>query len=201
MEEGLAGRLPKEEIGRAAFRTAYKERPHISKSQLDQYGSATYIELGNSATIKFRESGVRYIAAIGLTYDTILVLYGINTRSLFVTRFYDETEEVLATAGDFIRGIKGKETIEARIIGMQSNQYPYKIEDLVSKISRQKARIVELDIFGTEKRHIAADAKLGMSMDILTEDRLYRPGELKNDVQLSEFKVAGAQQARKPTQR
>ncbi len=190
----IVGRLSKEQIGRAVFRIAAKERIHISKSEIDRYGSTAYIGQGDSVSMQFADDEKRYAAALDLTYDTVLTFYELNARQLFVVRFYDEVDKVLGMSRDFIKRTNGKKGIEARIIGMQSNQYPYNLERLVAEIEQQRARIVELDVFGTEKRHIAVDSKLGMSMDILTEDRLYRPGELNSNIQLSEFKAAAKAQ-------
>jgi hypothetical protein len=51
----------------------------------------------------------------------------------------------------------------------------------------KKMKLVEVDIFGTNTRHIAIDAKLGTSYNILMEDRLYRAGELVNNLTMENF--------------
>ena len=46
---------------------------------------------------------------------------------------------------------------------------------------------MEIDMFGEEKRHMAIDMKTGLSYDLLLENRIYRPGELKNDEKEDDF--------------
>jgi hypothetical protein len=51
---------------------------------------------------------------------------------------------------------------------------------------------MEVDLFGEEKRHIVMDMKTGLSYDLLLENRIYRPGELKNDEKEEDFQSSTA---------
>ena len=46
---------------------------------------------------------------------------------------------------------------------------------------------MEIDLFGTDKRHIALDLKTGTSYDLFLENRIYRPGELANSEKEEDF--------------
>ena len=47
--------------------------------------------------------------------------------------------------------------------------------------------IFEADLFGSDRRNIAIDLKTGTSFNMLTENRLYKPGELANTTTEEQF--------------
>ncbi|MCL4404741.1 hypothetical protein M1583_02000, partial [Candidatus Marsarchaeota archaeon] len=47
--------------------------------------------------------------------------------------------------------------------------------------------LVEADLFGNEVRHIAFDAKQGMSFNVLVNNMNYKPGELVNKMTIDQF--------------
>ena len=71
---------------------------------------------------------------------------------------------------------------------MQKNQdFYFVINQVMDFIVENKIRLVEIDLFGENTRHIAIDTKLGTSFNVLMEDRLYRPGELVNSMTVENF--------------
>lgn len=167
----------------------YEIRQNVSKSRVDLYDSVRYLLIGSTVTLRYEnETSVRYIAAEGMSYDTILSLYDINSRSLFVARFVSFDDKIKQQVEQFIGSIKiPTPRYEARIIGMQnSEEYKdlYKIADMLSV---HKIGLYEIDLFGTDVRNIALDAKLGVSYNVLMENRLYRPGELMNKTTIEQF--------------
>ena len=50
--------------------------------------------------------------------------------------------------------------------------------------------IFEADLFGNSTRHIAIDIYSGMSFNVLLEDKLYKPGELVNNMTREQFERA-----------
>ncbi|MDE1868520.1 MAG: hypothetical protein KGH60_00950 [Candidatus Micrarchaeota archaeon] len=167
----------------------FKDRQHISRFRADLYGSAKYLSVGDSATLRYTdETSIRYIAAVGMTYDLMLSLYDINSRSLFVARFASFDDKTRQSAEKFLGSTKNpKPKWEARIIGMQnSEEYKdlYKIADF---LTTNGISVYEIDLFGNEMRHVAIDSKLGVSYNMLMEDRLYRAGELINKSTVEQF--------------
>jgi len=89
----------------------------------------------------------------------------------------------------FINSLKkDKPNLEARIIGMQKNQdFYFILNQIFDFLISNKIRLVEVDLFGDNTRHIAIDTKLGTSYNVLMEDRIYRPGELVNSTTVENF--------------
>ncbi len=197
--ESILSKIPKRNVGRSQILINSKERMHISKSDLDRYKSTTYLQIDEANELRFDESGTRYLASLDLTYDTLVSVYEKNTRSVLVVRFYDDPKTVVSKISGFVKALKYKEGVEGRVMGMQSNNYPFEVNTLISNMEGLGICIKELDLFGTSVRHIAIDSKLGSSIDILKEDRLYRAGELANLKSLPEFKAEMTQLIEKRT--
>lgn len=183
------GLLSDTALGSGRYTRCYKNRQNISKSRVELYNSAIYLNIGGSATLKYTDStSVRYIACAGMTYDTLLSIFDINSSNLFAARFATFTDRQRQAAEDFMLSIKRRRPrFEARIIGMQnSEEYKdlYKIADM---LSAHRIGIYEIDLFGSDVRNVALDSKLGVSYEMLMEDRLYRPGELANNMTVEQF--------------
>lgn len=179
------------EIGSNEYRHDFKERAHISKSKIDEYSNAFYLGVGKSKAIHYKdETETRYIAAMGMTYDTVISVYDVNTRNIVVCRAFKYGDAERAVLGGFAGSLKkARPNLEARIIGLQTNQKDVAamLNELADFFLANKVKLVEVDLFGTNTRHIAMDAKLGTSYNILADDRLYRPGELVNNMTLENF--------------
>jgi hypothetical protein len=178
------------ELNKTEYKQTSKERVHISKSKIDAYSNALYLKVGKSERIHYNvESSKKYIAATNMTYDVIITIFDVNTQNAFAYRFfkYDSLLKVNATA--FITSLaKSKPNLEGRIIGMQNNQdFYFVINEIIEFFISHNIKIVEIDLFGTNTRHIALDTKLGQSYNVLLEDRLYRPGELANSMTIENF--------------
>ncbi|MEM0149533.1 MAG: hypothetical protein QXW10_01395 [Candidatus Micrarchaeaceae archaeon] len=175
------------EFGKVPCVFAYKARAHISKSKIDEFGEAVYIDIGEASTVKYAASQTRYIAAMNIAYDMLLSIYEIDTSSLFAARLLDFSENDKNMVLKFLRSFKARTNFEARIIGMQNAQQHAALEKISGFAEAKGIPIVEVDLFGGSKRHIAMDSKVGVSYDILEYDRLYRPGELDNKATFEQF--------------
>ena len=182
------------EMDTGEYRHDFKERPHISKGKIDEYSNAIYLEVGKSGSVHYVDgTETRYIAAIGMSYDTMISIYDVNTRNIIVCRAFkygDAEKTALKWFVDSLR--RAKPNLEARIIGMQTDQKEYKpmLSELSDFFAANKIKLVEVDLFGANLRHVAMDAKLGTSYNLLTEDRIFRPGELVNQMTVENFENA-----------
>ena len=168
----LEDKLSQNDVNTAVLTLNFKDRPHISKSKMDENGSCEYLEKEGVLQIRYDEKiGKRYIAAPNLTNDLLVSVYNINSAELFVARIsnFDAAKE--------IEKIKGG-NLEARMIGLQNNQNYEIVKSLIKLFERKNIPIMEADLFGNQIRHVAIDAHQGMSLNILLLDRIYRPGEL-----------------------
>lgn len=177
-------------LGSAEYRLNSKERAHISKIRLDSYSNATYVRTGELQRIRYDEIKPRYIAATGLTYDLLISIHDVNSRSTFVYRPYRFA--LLLNEGKLKKEIlslnKSRPNLEARVMGLQNDQdYGLLLSEAADFITKNRIRLVEVDLFGGSARHIAIDCKLGMSFDILMENRAYRQGELVNNLTVENF--------------
>lgn len=177
------------EFGKAATLMTYRPRPHISRSRLDSYSNAVYIETNESVRRDYsRWHGERYVVAKELTFDLLLSLYEVNTARLAAFRYFGPR---VGMREELERGIKAiaswKPNIEARLIGLQNNEDRGILRRVMEALSGSGVRLVEVDLFGESTRHVAIDTKLGASYDVLLEDRHYRAGELTNRLTIEDF--------------
>ena len=182
----------KSDINKMEYKKVFKERPHISKSKVDMYSNAVYVGIGGSKKLYYSsEIDTRYIAAKDITFDMLVSLYDINNRILLASRIYKYAFDVEKKMTAMIASIKGKKTnLEARIIGFQNNEDVYLIgEELADFFMKNRIELVEVDLFGSNIRHVAIDAKLGSTFNMLLENRLYRPGELSNSMTVENFEA------------
>ncbi|MGC9037352.1 MAG: hypothetical protein ACP5IK_01400 [Candidatus Micrarchaeia archaeon] len=173
-------------FGNAQIRIASAERPHISLSSL----RANFVEIGygQSAMVEYAEK--RYVLAKSLDYDLLISIYDVNSGHVFAFRAIKQ-EDMKKLLYNFIKKLK-KPNLELRAIGMQNLREGYGT-DLLANIElayttlKPNVKLVELDLFGNETRHIAIDAKTGSSNDVLIYDRFYKPGELTTQTSLEQF--------------
>ncbi len=194
----LKSDIKKEDLNKEGYRHSSKERVHMSKSMMDMYSNARYLKTGEFFAIHYKDETVtRYIAATDLTYDFIISIFDVNTRNLLVYRifrFSKLVEKDIAKIADSLK--KNGANLEARIIGMQNNEdFSYVLTDIADFLISRGIKLLEVDLFGDSIRHIAIDAKFGMSYNVLMEDRLYRPGELINSMTLENFEATLKQES------
>ncbi len=189
--EAILKREAKNDISKDVYRHNFKDRVHMSKSRMDEYSNSQYLEVGGSKEIHYKdETECRYVAAPNLTYDSAVSAYDVNTRRLMVCRFFKYDRSIKDKLMAFVRQLRrNKPNIEARMIGMQSNQEGFSsmLDGLSDLFIDNGIKLVEVDLFGSDVRHVAFDAKLGTTYNILMEDRLYRPGELINKMTIENF--------------
>jgi hypothetical protein len=131
--------------------------------------------------------GTRYILAQDLTFDMVVSVYDVNSRSMIAARVSREPKlkdwEAMAKRLSTLK----KPNLEVRIIGLQngSSEMTQIIEELHRHV--ESGRLMEMDLFGTGIRHIAFDIKTGVSYNVLLLNRLYRAGELATQIGKDEF--------------
>ncbi len=190
--EGIFSRaLSRTSFGADRYLHCYKERTHISKGAIDTYSKGTYLEVSKFYKGGFQSPAeVRYVVANNITYDMLMSIYDVNARSVFVCRLFGFEGNTSAQLSSYIESLgklKRKPNLETRLIGLQSKQKADYLGQISDLISAAGIKLMEVDLFGKETRHIAIDMKLGVSQDVLLEDRLYRPGELINTITLEQF--------------
>ena len=174
-------------FGAEEYTRTFKKRPHISKSKIDAYSNCTYLKANDFiARDNYKETDQKYIAATQIAYDTLMSLYDVNTRSIAAARFMDFTADMRAMFEKFIKSSR-RPNFELRIIGMQSDQAVDSLYGISDFITKNRLGLFEANLFGKEFRHIAIDIYSGMSYSVLLMDRIYKPGELANNMTMEQF--------------
>lgn len=178
-EKLLASKLQDSTLSSKQYALALKPRQNISKARLDAHGTCKYIGHSEFAALSYSELTTTGVGAINITADMVLSMYEINTRKLAIYRLPEVTLSAMPFFEKFIRSIR-RPVLEARIIGMQNDASPFQLIAFLDVLLSHKIPLVEVDLFGNETRHVYIDLKIGTSMNVLMENRLYRPGELAN---------------------
>jgi hypothetical protein len=184
LEKALDDEMKKPGFGTANCHLSFKDRPHISKSKVDIADGATYINIGESSRVRYDVVSARYIAAVNMTYDLLLSVYDVDTKDLFAMRVLKPVPDVFKALEKHVSGISRNKykRFEARLIGMQNKQDYSILMPIFKILGKYKVPVVEVDLFGDQTRHIALEAFLGVSFNVLLLDRIYRPGELNNQM-------------------
>ena len=164
------------------------KRNHASISQIES--RSIVLERNKGKFIKYSDKS-RYLIAKAITFDMLITVYDVNSRLILAIRPALPTDaNDLKTVQKMLGHMKNA-NMEIRAIGLQNGWRGYaKSFNDIYKAS--KGHCMEIDMFGEEKRHIAIDMKTGLSYDLLLENRIYRPGELKNDEKEEDFQSSTA---------
>lgn len=169
-------------FGSAELTLSTGQRQHASLRQIEE--RSVSLEPSKARFLTYSE-GARYIIAKDITFDLLLSVYDVNTRSAFVGRVTtDISPKTLMKIRS--RMLKGRPTLELRAIGLQ-NGYGNGVTDVEELYKRLKPVLMEIDLFGTDTRHIAFDLKTGVPYNLLLLNRIYRPGELACQVKKEDF--------------
>ncbi|MGC8537753.1 MAG: hypothetical protein ACP5MZ_02085 [Candidatus Micrarchaeia archaeon] len=184
LEKALDEEMKKPGFSMANCHLSFKDRPHISKSKIDMADGAAYINIGESARVRYSDISTRYIAAVNMTYDLLLSVYDVDTKDLFAMRVLKHAPDTFKALEKYISGISRNKykRFEARLIGMQNKQDYSILMPLFKILGKYNVPVVEVDLFGDQTRHIALETLLGVSFNVLLLDRIYRPGELNNQM-------------------
>ncbi len=183
----LAEALKGGTLGTDQYALEFKKRPHVSRSKVEEYGNVAYLKVGDLKATRYEnDSSMRYIAARDITYDLLLSIYDVNTSALACARVYGNVKKLEPGLVRFARSIR-RPNFEARIIGLQNGESTAELEQVLGFLGREKIKVFEVDLFGADTRHITVDAKVGMSFNILVDDRLYKSGELKSRLTMDQF--------------
>jgi hypothetical protein len=177
-------------LGTVQYIKCYKPRQHVSASKIEEHENVKYIGNGERLSYKYQSPlDARYIGFKDLTYDFVLSLYEINSKSAFVLRSYGAPRSFEKDIGTYMHSLNKvkRPSIEGRLIGMQNGQEHTLVSDILSLLSKRKIDLYEVDLFGNTKRNIALDMHTGTTFDILVYDRIYRPGELVNTLTEEQF--------------
>lgn len=184
----LEADMRKRGFGSQRYVATGKERPHLSKSKAMASDAAEFVKLGESKFVPYSEfAGRRYIAFENLGYDFAITLYDVNAPKAYAIRDFESKKIVKELKAGIKSLMTSMPNIEARIIGLQSKEEHAFLKDALEVLAKEGIRLIEVDLFGDEIRHIAIDLKTGASYNMLLEDRLYRPGELLNRATIDDF--------------
>lgn len=167
---------------------SYRERRHISKIKMEQYEDVKYVRLDSDENTDFKAPfAERYIGATDITYSMLASIYDVNSSKLAVFNVFENPKNCINGFFDFVRKLKSP-NLEARLIGMQNGSDIKTAELILEYLIKNRIALVEVDLFGNEKRHIAIDSKNGMSFNILVNNINYRPGELISKMTTDQFR-------------
>ncbi len=175
------------EFGSAPYLKNYKERQNVSKVDLDSDKGCRYLDDGEVYTGTYSATAPEYVAATNLTYDLFFSLFDVNTTAMFVTRYYRFDPKLPEKVRAWLAKVPQPANIEARVIGMQSGELKIPIERAIIYMRKTRFHLMEIDLFGSDTRHVAIEAKRGVTFDVLMESRPYKPGELKNTMTAEQF--------------
>lgn len=176
-------------FGAAPYRLRYRERVYSSLAALEADGKLERVATGGSAVYRYDGPlSKRYVLAEGISYDFLVTLYSGNDRRALVLRPF-EYSKGLTEALERAAGARGKQNLEARVIGLQNGQDTQCLNRLADWLIDRRIAISEVDLFGSETRHIAFDLKLGTTYSVLGENRHYSSEELRTKITLEEFRA------------
>lgn len=167
------------------------ERKYTSLKMVEE--KAKELEI-NTALFQHYDETHRYITVKNLTYDLLLTIYDVNTRSALASRI---TREMGRNDWNKMRSLLKKvknSNFELRAIGLQNN-FVAPLVGLGAFYKSLGCTLMEADLFGNNVRHIAFDMKTGVSYDLLLANRLYRPGELVCQISRDNFSGSEGQLA------
>lgn len=167
----------------------FKGRANISKAKLDTYSNVRYLKVKETHITRYdSELAPRYAAALDTSYDMLLSIFDVNARNTIIFRTFGPDQTLRGSIDKYLLPLRrGGPNVEVRIIGMQNGEEYSHLYEIAELLNSKGLPLLEVDLFGTETRHIAFDTKLGMSFNVLVNDRLYRPGELANNLTLEQF--------------
>ncbi len=178
-------------FGQSQFIRNNKERQHISVSKMEEHDDIMYIDVGKFS--EYRYTGTtdkRYLGFKNVVFDFIFTVYDIDSGSAFIARLYKKDQEqhkrLLQEMDRYLKS-KKRSNFEARIIGLQDGEdYSY-TEEIIDILGKRKIAFYEIDLFGSEVRHVAIDMRIGTTYNMLLLNRVYRPGELANNLTEDQF--------------
>lgn len=191
LEKALSDEMKKPGFGSASCRLYFKDRPHISRSRVDKADGASYLDMDKSASVRYSDISTRYIAVINMTYDLLLSVYDVDTKDIFAMRVFVHRPDTFKALEKYLLRISRNKykRFEARLIGMQDKQDHSILMPIFKALGKYRVPVYEVDLFGNQVRHIALDSYLGTSFNILMQDRIYRPGELNNQMTQEQFEA------------
>ncbi len=164
------------------LRVATGNRQHTSLGKVALMGA----ELKAGTCVSVLHGGMRYVNAANITHDLLISVYDVNSRSAIVARpnkplAGSDISRIVRMASSWKRP-----NIELRAIGLQNGDAEMcgSVERLANHM---KGHFMELDLFGTEIRHISIDLKTGMPYNMLLLNRAYRLGELTCTLNKAEY--------------
>jgi hypothetical protein len=134
------------------------------------------LESGAAIRLKYAEQA-RYITAKDVLEDLLVTAYDVNSFYCFAARITEEmSRKIISEINSFRKELRDP-NVELRFIGLQNGGKS--LTQHIDSIKRLNiGRAAEFDLFGTDRRHIVIDTKVGKPYNLLLLNRLYRPGEL-----------------------
>ncbi len=174
----------KEEFGKGKFTLRLGKRWHTSLSMV--MDSSLGLELNKAFSHVYSEEK-RYITAKDITFDIFASVYDVDTGRAFVMRPSAYlTDDTCKRISSIIRKAAFRNA-EMRVIGLQSGDQPMRGQVSKIRTAIPGVRLVEVDLFGNETRHITLDMKTGSTYDLLLNNKIYTPAELINNLAPNDF--------------
>jgi hypothetical protein len=169
-------------------RVLFTTKPRSNTSLSSISDKFTEIGINEVKFMSYDPNGLRYLIAKDITYDILISIYDVNSSRIMCMRITQAIDDKNLQDIKKITSFFGTQNIEIRIIGNQNNNkdvilYLYGLEGII-----KNNELVEIDLFGNEKRNICIDTKTGQSYNLLLDNRHYFPGELINNMKIEEFK-------------
>ncbi len=157
-----------------------KDRPNMSLSKIQEGDNYIEINAGQIKRLYYSEwHGERFLFARSLNTDVLFTLFEVNSAKLVAFRgAHVNSSSIEKIKAEARKILSKKPNLESRIFGFSNGSNLKYIKDLLHLSQELKARLVEVDAFGNEFRHIAIDSRFGISYNVLLDNRPYRAGEL-----------------------
>lgn len=176
-EELLSAHILSPEFGTAPYQQSFRPRPHISKMKVEAHGACAYLAAGSGIAAQLTPTGAAFVAAASLANELFATVYDVNTTRIAAYRAQPADANATAFIERFVAQQRNA-NLEARLIGLQNHASFALVAELARTLMRHRIPLVEVDLFGTLMRHICIEVRTGSSLNILMENRLYKPGEL-----------------------
>lgn len=169
-------------LGLQELRLSSGERHNCSLASIE--GRNAWVQPGEQLFQGYSEQS-RYLAVKNLAFDLLLTIYDVNSPAIAAVRVKDVMPKSLRTSLQKLFPSSRKHNLELRAIGLQNGHKELlRFVEYVHGII--PCKIAEVDLFGTNLRHVVIDTKTGMPYNLLLQNRIYRPGELLNTTTMDE---------------
>lgn len=170
-------------FGQGSFVIGTADRHNVSARRIEPKSS---LLTPSGAVMRDYSEERRYLIIKDLTFDLFVSFYDVNSKALLAMRIsYPITDKEVGKIKSIL-GKKKRAKWEMRTIGLQDGDI-----GLVSSIAKLRdirdCELVDVELFGNQTRHLVVDMLTGVPYNLLLLNRIYRPGELNNNLSKDDF--------------